>query len=588
MGSAAFAGAAADLVIGSVRDQDGLPIPNAAIRAIDAAGKVAGNDRSDELGTFAVSLAGAATRVEVRCSHCRTASFALAGTANLAIVVTRYRALESDVPSPQDLAALPYGSPADALGLVPYVLRANDGRALSDRGLGGGRALVSDDGAPLADLATGTLALVDFPDRYAREISVVRAARAYRYGSYAGAGLFTVDQLSPDGSLWVDGGRPSSLSLEPRNGDLHPAAGISGDDGTLSRRGDVDLTTAFAGGALRAGATSATERVALGTNALARNLESVRLAYATASQRYRTSGDFSASDVGVAGDGKLTNDYRSSYLTASVRIERPGPIDLAAGLRATRQTTSYTGRSPQSSALAGRTTDQTFYVEADRTTNATSAHAALALANVVAAETLSAGNARGANLALLPAIGVETKVGGGAYVRAGYSQSQRLPALLEIDGAALPPSSLTLERAELSESAIGYDTGGRLRAEAIAYREFTHGFNERRLDGIGASLVWQLAPLLTLRAWSLRATPHEFASAYAGGDATRHVLWTTYANGEGLRLDAIVHRDVSGTRHPAIGLDGDAYLPLAARVAVDVGSSRRGDVRRYYLGVRLR
>lgn len=594
----AGAALATDLIVGSVRDQAGLPIARAEIRAFGTTGIAVGSDRSDEVGTFAISLAAPATRVEVRCSHCRTASFALGSTANLAIVVARYRALESDVPTSEDLAALPYGSPAGALTLVPFVLGGTGARALSDRGLGSGNGLVSDDGVALLDLATGTSPLVDFPDRYARDISVVRADRAYRYGSYAGGGLFSVDQLAPQGSLWADAGHASALAIEPKIGDVHPALGISADGNTLARRADVDLTTVFAGGALRAGATSATERrLALGTSGLARDLASARLAYATASRRYRTSGDLSASNVGVAGDANGASNYRSNYLAANVRLEHPGPVDLAAGLLATRQTTFYAvgppqiypAPPPQRYALVGDTANETLYLEAGRSTNETSAHAAVALENIGADETLSSGSLRGARLALLPAVSAQTKLGGGAYLRAGYSQSQRLPTLVESDGAAMALSSLAVERAELLEGALGYDAGTRLRAEAIAYREFTHGFNERRLEGIGASLVWQLAPLLSLRAWSLRATPHAFAnSAYAGDDATRQVLWTTYENGAGLRFDAILHRDGSGPQHPAIALDGDAYVPFAARIALDLGTSRRENLRRYYFGLRLR
>ena len=187
--SPAFANDAAELVVGSVRDERGVPVSGADVAAFDGSGRRAGGDRSDALGTFVVSLLQPAVALEIRCSHCRPTHVALRdANENVAIVVRRYAALESDVPDATDLAALPYGAPIDVLGLVPFMLPS--GTSISDRGLGGGRGLVVDDGAPLVDLSLGTTALFDFPDRYVRSIGVAGPEVAYRYGVDAGGGVF--------------------------------------------------------------------------------------------------------------------------------------------------------------------------------------------------------------------------------------------------------------------------------------------------------------------------------------------------------------------------------------------------------------
>jgi hypothetical protein len=87
----------------------------------------------------------------------------------------------------------------------------------------------------------------------------------------------------------------------------------------------------------------------------------------------------------------------------------------------------------------------------------------------------------------------------------------------------------------------------------------------------------------------LRATPLEYADSnepYAQSDTSRQLLWATYANGDGLRFDAIVHRDL--TSGQALPLDADVYVPVQKDAALALGTARVAGVRRYYVGVRTR
>jgi outer membrane receptor protein involved in Fe transport len=195
-------------------------------------------------------------------------------------------------------------------------------------------------------------------------------------------------------------------------------------------------------------------------------------------------------------------------------------------------------------------------------------------------------------LALLPSIGGRLELGAGLAVRAGFSESLRSPTFQEAftleDSATAPPATgFKLERGELAESALDYDTGRRLRAEVTFFSEYLHGLGDRRLDGIGGSLVWQVAPLISLRTWSLRDDAADFTTGSLQGDVSRQLLWSTYENPAGLRFDAILTRD-AGLVPGAIGLNGDVLIPLVSHAALDLGTSRRDGIRSYVIGLRTR
>jgi len=588
--------AGTDLLVGSVRDSAGTPIAGAAVRASGATGAAVGSDRTEADGTFAIVLHGIAQMLEVRCTHCRTERVAVAGRSNVALVIRRYDALESDVPAPADLSALPYGRIVDDLGLVPFSVPSFGGQDISDRGLGGGHGLVVDDGVPLVDLATGASALADFPDRYARAISVVGPQDAFRYGTYASGGVFELRPSDGEGSYGsLDSGSAPSLTLEPAIGVIHPAYGESNDDGVLSRRADLDLTTGFAGGTLDAGVGASEQSSAAsgGIDPSSRVADLTHVDYATASRLYRTFVDVSAATVSQFDDAEQSDEYRSDYLAADFRIERPGPIALSAGALTTRETASYALPVSPYALLSGRAYDETAYVEAQTGDEHYGAHAGLGLSNVNADESLMPGRSAGGGLSLVPSLGGTAPLGGGAFVSADYSQALRVPTLLESLVAPAPESSAApLDRDELAETAFGFDDSARVRAELIAYRQFATGGGGQRESGLGASLVWQVAPAISLRAWTLRATPLDFSgsyqpyAAYAGLDASRQVLWATYANGDGVRLDAILHRD--GVAGNAVPLDAGLWVPVIASTAVSIGSARVNGVRRYYVGLRTR
>jgi len=571
--------AADDLLVGTVNDRGGAPVVAADVRAYDAAGRETGRDATDRAGTFALHLTAAAATVEVRCSHCRTQRVRV-GAGDLAIAIARYDALERTVPDDADLEALPYGRAVDVLALAPYVLP--DGTSgVSDRGLGASHGLTVDDGAPLADLSTGSTALIDAPDRGVRALGIESATHAFRYGPGAGGGRFAIETLAPGARAILDTGPASALAVAGDAGGLRTGASLSDDAGRVARRADVDGVAALAGGTLRAGVSTGSERQSgYGGLRLARDVALAHADYATASRRYRTFAALSLAKVAVAFEPALAtgvpaNDaYRSTYASASFRLEKPGPIALAFGTVATLRDGTYGVRGPVSYDLTGRSLATTAYAEA-HASGPTSIDAGFALVVASDRATLPA-TRRGSFVALVPSVEVRQTLGSGAYVRGAYSQSTRTPTLLEAEVA--PPHGALFERRELVESALGYDGGGRVRAEAIAYREVARGLGASRLEGIGANVAWQATPLLSVRAWTLHTTPR---------DATRGVLWLSYENAARVRVDALLVRDAS-LGFARTSLDADVNVPLREGLTLWFDTARRGDARRYGIGARVR
>jgi len=560
------------ILVGNVRDRTGEAVSGARIAAQDVQGRTIGGDVTDAEGTFAVRLLREAATIEIRCRHCASTRRNVRGQNDVAVIVQRYAALERDTPSPEDTAALPYPSAGELLGLIPFTLRPGGG--ISDRGLDRGQGVVVDDGAPIIDLATGAPALLDFPDRYVRTIAVAPPSVAFRYGPSAGAGRFALDQHNGDeGVASFDAGRTSSLALEPALGTLQPSAGVSSDDGILSRRADVDFATTFDGGFLRAGAGSTSSTSFVSGGDLARHLDLAHVAYATSSRRSRTFVDLSESSLHT----RLlpANVYAASYLDAGVRVERPGPTTVAYGATLTQQNGSYGETYAGGLALSERVSSETLYAEAQTGTAGLAATAGLALSDV---------SARGA--VLVPSATARASLGHELYARAGFSESLRVPSLLEALAAPVRPTSRALERGQLTEAAFGFN-GNRLRAESLVFQQFLHGIGDYRLRGAGLSAVWQAAPQLSVRAWTLHDAPFDYVlPSSPQRNVERQIFWATYAPGTGIRFDAIAHRE-AGSGGVATGIDGDVWLQLQGQVALELGTSAT-TARKYYVGLRAK
>jgi hypothetical protein len=579
------AGAATGLLVGSVRDTEGNALAGASVTARDSRGTVVGHDRTAANGTFAIVPDGTAVELDVTCTYCRSEHVSAGANTNFAIVVLRYTALAGGVPSGGDLQALPYVRPADVLGLIPYALPAPSGNDVSDRGLQRGHGLILDGGAPVYDISTGESALIDFPGRYMQQIDAISADQAFRYGSYAGGGTFALDQLGDTTLLSGDSGEPSTLALEPRFGVLAPAAGLSDEDGFVQRRADLDVATPFAGGALRAGITEADSAATPGPFDAYRNIQIARVSYATESRNYISSLGATTAAWNETDGLANASETGGSDTSFSARLERPNGIDVAAGASFTAQT-GYDETSTNAALLSGRVTTGTAYLEAHGDARAVGFFAGLGLSNVTQHDSFDSITKSGSELVLLPSL--EVHANSGLFgLSAGLSNSLRAPTLLEVEAA----NSDALERGNLLDATLSYDDRARLRLEATVFQEYLQGASAQRTLGLGGSLVWQIAPRLSLRFWTLNDSqqlftgPNAYLPPMTPAPLGRQVLWTTYQAPAGIRFDAILQRNV--TNGSQLSLDGDVVVPLTARLNLVAGTSRPNGKRSYSAGLRL-
>lgn len=598
--------APAPLVLGSVRDGDGAPIAGALVRAYDANGRPIGADRSDPAGTFALSASGTAATVEVTCRYCAARRISVPAPAGpgdpqppVVVIVTRFRALLSPMPDQRDFASLPYTRPADAIALAPFVLPAppvqGSSGDVSDRGLERAYGLLLDQGASTYDLVRGDSVLSDFPDRSVQRVDMEPASAAYRYGNYAGGGTFVLDgRGEAPAAASLDSGMDEVLSGYARIGAFAPAVAASrdADAGVLRRRAGLDYEGAFEGGVLRLGAVSSDQRAFTPTPLdPQRNVNIVHAEYATASRRYRTFVDASASDTHI--DDTLafgTPDHSdSSAIVAGFRLEHPGRVTTAFGLSSQRYTGGYF-IGFDSSTLSARVGDDLAYVEASGGNERASFDAGASFSQV-SIDQYHIGAERDARAQVfLPSLSARFAIGGPFALTTSASRSLRVPTLTELASLTNGSGGRPVELGSLVSAGLAFDEARRVRAEATLFRENLAGFSDRRLTGVGVSVTWQIAPLVSLRAWTLHdaaqvLTPGLLYAPYSPITVSRGVLWTTYDNGA-LRADAIVHRDlVDGP--PETDIDGDIVVRVAPGLAVTAGTSRRSGVRTGYVGLRL-
>ncbi|HEV2642516.1 MAG TPA: hypothetical protein VGT98_07410, partial [Candidatus Elarobacter sp.] len=134
-----------------------------------------------------------------------------------------------------------------------------------------------------------------------------------------------------------------------------------------------------------------------------------------------------------------------------------------------------------------------------------------------------------------------------------------------------------IARAALGEASIAYADRRRLRAEVVAYTEGDNGPTALN-RGFAASLGWEIAPRLSLRAWALRDADRFYQTTsppYPGGRTStvaianrfdRDVVWLTWD--APTRIDVLLRGGA---------LEGNVRVPLGARYALSLGSYRRRD-----------
>jgi len=583
------------LLTGSVRDQTGAA-PPARVLVRDARGRVVGSAATDRDGTFAALLDAAPAEVEVDCTHCARLRVETAG-GPLALVVTRFVALAGGPPQSGDLAVLPYRDPAQALALTPFVVALQTGgglvASLSDRGLGGGDGLVLDGGVPAYDPASADPGLFAFPGRSPATVSFQPASRAFEYGSYAGGGTFALDPFDGGATATAfDAGWGFALAQRVQSGPVQALlSGSSDPDGVLRERIDVSGTAALGAGTLRGSASLASQSVDNLSVADARSHALASLTYSLVSQRAVIDLAIDALEshaayevpAGAYGQEEATN---ASALDARIRIERPAWLTFAYGGFVRRANAGYgdaSGAQPSAAYDA-----ESAYLEAAHD-GAVGFSAGLGLQHSDLRE--DASGTRSGETVALPSLSASAGLGPELSLRAGVSSALRAPLPYELSQYSTAP--YVLERSAVEETGLAFDDRRRFQAGVTLFAERETGFTQQHLHGVGVSAAWQIAPRLSLRAWTLHDALDDDEQSLTdqpediGSSLSRAVAWLSYEAPGGLRFDALARGARDGSERES-DIDADVLVPVRPGIALTAGSERERGRRRSYLGLRLR
>ncbi|MEA2785398.1 MAG: hypothetical protein QOF71_1502 [Candidatus Eremiobacteraeota bacterium] len=534
--AAALPAQADELLVGALRDQDGGVVAGAAVTAVDAKGAVLARDRSAADGTFALATPSRPVAVLVVADDADPLRVAVPhGTAPLAAIVRRHRSADL-IPSVADVAALPAGG-LDAIGsMLPY--RIAFPGAIADRWLARGRGVTSVEGLPFYRRGDGADTTSLLPARAFGALVVRDALQAPWYGDRAGAGvvdarLFDREdavRLTTGDSAFAVGRDPIVLGATSWDSD--------GVRRLLAARGTGALGPVSASVVALIGDAPGAHYAGAGTemHAATRTFDAVARAAVTAD----------IADAATRNGGSVAD--------ASFDVSGRGPnaIAVRARWRDERGTLGNVAVEHHDSALVFGTTRG----------NVARVTAAVALAQGDSYEPESR-----TVVAILPSLALDTPLGANWTLHLGGGAS------------SLGTPGFGIARSSLGEASIAYTDRRRLRAEFVAYTEGDSGPAAVN-RGFAASLGWEIAPRLSLRAWSLRDGDRFYTAIplYAGGPTRtisnadrfdRDVVWLTWD--AAARFDLVLRERT---------LEGSVRVPLGARYAFSLGSYRRRDATR--------
>ena len=529
-----------ELVVGTLRDQDGGVVSGAAVTALDANGTVLARDRSAADGTFALAAPSRPVAVLVTADDSDPLRIAVPpGSSPLAGIVRRHRSADL-IPSVADVAALPAGG-LDAVGSVlPYRI-AFPGQ-IADRWLARGHGVTTVEGLAFYRRGDGADTTSLLPARAFGVLDVRGPLQAPWYGDRAGAGIVDARLFDREDAVRVTT-RDAAFAV----GRDPIVLGATSWDGDGVRR----LLAARANGAL--GPVSATVVALLG------DAPGAHYAGAGTEVHAATRTFDAAARVGVTADvADAASRNAGSVADAAFDVSGRGPNAIAfrARWRDERGTLGTSAAEHHDAALVFGTTRGN-------------------VARVTAAVALAHGDERPydagshAAFAVLPSLALDTPLGANWTLHLGGGAS------------TLGTPGFGIARASLGEAGIAYADRRRLRAELVAYTEGDNGpvaVNR----GFAASLGWEIAPRLSLRAWSLRDGDRFDAATplYPGGPVQtisianrfdRDVVWLTWD--APTRFDLLLREG---------SLEGSVRVPVGARHALSLGSYRRHNATRAF------
>lgn len=579
------------LITGSVRDQNGAPIEGAAVSVPGRAGQT----RTDADGTFALDEAG--DRVQIRCRYCRPALVRVGADGTVVAIVRRYAALTQNGPSRDDIAALPYAHIESAIALTPFV-QLEDSRAaipgpeLSDRGSQRGGGLILDAGIPNYDVVANVSPFLTIPQHYIQNATAAPASDAYRYGDLADGGTFGLDATSESRDALASGGAGGAIRFGLANAISSISAGLSRDQVERRERADGSLLVPLLDGTVGVDATASDGRTTPydGEDEIYASYAAVHASY----ERTRTS-TLRVDAYGDRGtyEADLGLPVRAAWSDTggSVSIRSNATVAPFATL-GVRASTGFYDAERFGIARFGATLGQTQMMGG--------VHASGSWYDVLAAYGLYDASYTGGVYGLefpqgaqmtAPLVRVRVSPNDRWSLTASTSGGFMLPTLLARYGIDVPYRVVYVDRDATQEATIEYSDGARVRIAATGLQRYVRGMDNGRVGSMGASVTWQVAPEVSVRASYLRSSPR-FTSreGFRYGErplpATTGSVWLTYDLTSALRFDAIWRQDLIDYL-PDAHLDASISAPFARDLRWFVGSERRLGVRYTDVGLRF-
>jgi hypothetical protein len=572
------AGAQTALVVGAVRDQRGAAIAGASVEGRRPGG-ASTRTLTDDSGTFSIAGEDIAS-VLVTCRYCEPRVVSVRPGEPVVAIVRRYEALAGDSPTNADLENLPYAHVESALGLHPFALLASSttpypGSSLSDRGLSPSGSLLIDAGVPNYDIVAGSSPYGFIPSQYERSAVFSDPSSAFFYGNQAAGGIVTATPFA-NGSNWQVATLGSDAIGRAQIGtqSLGAVLGSYSNDEESRQRGDLftswplgdDQSLSLAAGSEQ-GRTFGTPATEFGgsfsfTDATYADAQLANLYLYAALDR----GNYALREDGYSAAAAWSD---SSF---SLGVHSAGAVSTFADL-GIRASTGLYDQEAASYALPGigATLAQT---RADAGVKATG-NDYVVTAGVGAFWIDYAGGESGVSQPAKASLAVPSLKallfpnsrwsvdlqGGGSFT---------LPTFLQqYSYAGGYPASVEYERNGLVAGTLSYTDLSRLRFSVEQASQRVTGASSGTIVSSGFSAIWQIAPSLALRAWTMHVTdtvaPYGAAvSVYDPSVApSLNALWLTYEANTGLRFDAIYRRDLLDGS-PFYHVDGDISGPIAA------------------------
>lgn len=578
------------LVVGSVRDQYGLPIAGAHVSAGDASAD------TDAQGTFALEVSGA-RRVTIACAYCKSATVAVTSDQPVVALVQRFDALAQDAPSARDIASVPYSRAESIASLRPFTVLENTTHALpgpqvSDRGASSRGALVLDNGIPLYDVASNQSSFVAFPAYALQRASWAPPADAFEYGDLAGGGTLIADTHSADAWSGIGAAGDTNV-LRVGQTFANTAWSLDGSSEPNDRRARADASfhVPIGDDAMDVSALAAQDRFSPNAQELDTADTGIRLGFTSVRQN--------RASASIIADG-------GSYYGSAPSIDygaRWSDVQVQGGVATTTRISFFTdagvrtasGKYWTSGGALPLTAGEIGQTQIDIGVQ-TSGDRYSAKAGVGAYGAHYAGGSAGSRATLDGGLVAPSFFGSYAFdphwtleLQAG--ESFALPTILEAFVYPLDGPNLILDRNAFFEQTLSYGDLRRFRASFTTLAQNASGLDVGTVHSTGLSAQWQIAPALSFRAWLMRDNDftHPYEAVYRFGarpqPATVGSYWLTYES-SGLRIDAIYRRDLLDYRTDP-HLDASASVPIAHGLRVYGATQRVAGARSFTFGLRV-